>query len=274
VKHTKREIDDAIAKSKKVIRETFSRYSIDDMATTWTGGKDSGLVLWLIREVCNEDGAEIPKVMTIDEFDTFDEVHRFMEEYAEAWGLRLDWRRNDDVVMAAGATLNAKVMIEDLNERNQAELERIHYELDSFPFEAESYVGNHLMKTVVFNMYLEEKGVRAVFQGLRRDEQAARIEDDCFEEREAGHLVPEHVRIKPILHFTERLLWDTYLQYAIPHCILYEQGYRSLGAKTTSAIAQPGTPAWEQDLENTVERAGRRQDKEKMMDRLRKLGYM
>jgi len=33
-------------------------------------------------------------------------------------------------------------------------------------------------------------------------------------------------------------------------------------------------PAWGQDLENTVERAGRRQDKEKTMDRLRKLGYM
>jgi len=33
-------------------------------------------------------------------------------------------------------------------------------------------------------------------------------------------------------------------------------------------------PAWEQDLENTVERAGRRQDKEEAMDRLRKLGYM
>jgi len=33
-------------------------------------------------------------------------------------------------------------------------------------------------------------------------------------------------------------------------------------------------PAWQQDLENTIERGGRRQDKEKAMDRLRKLGYM
>jgi len=33
-------------------------------------------------------------------------------------------------------------------------------------------------------------------------------------------------------------------------------------------------PAYEQDLENTEERAGRRQDKEKMMERLRQLGYM
>jgi len=274
VKHTTQQIDEAIAKSKAIIREAFSRFAIDDMVITWTGGKDSGLTLWLIRQVCQEDGTPLPKVMTIDEFDTFNEIHEFMEKYAKEWGLQLDWRRNEDVVKAAGSKLNGKVMVKDLSERNQAELKRIDYTLDAFPFEAESYVGNHLMKTVVYNMYLEEKDVKAVFQGLRRDEQAARVQDEYFEKKEAAHLIPEHVRIKPILHFTERLLWDTYQLYDIPYCVLYEQGYRSLGAKTTSAIAEAGVPAWDQDLENTVERAGRRQDKEKMMKRLRDLGYM
>lgn len=274
MKHTTQQIDEAIAKSKAIIREAFSRFAIDDMVITWTGGKDSGLTLWLIRQVCQEDGTPLPKVMTIDEFDTFNEIHEFMEKYAKEWGLQLDWRRNEDVVKAAGSKLNGKVMVKDLSERNQAELKRIDYTLDAFPFEAESYVGNHLMKTVVYNMYLEEKDVKAVFQGLRRDEQAARVQDEYFEKKEAAHLIPEHVRIKPILHFTERLLWDTYQLYDIPYCVLYEQGYRSLGAKTTSAIAEAGVPAWDQDLENTVERAGRRQDKEKMMKRLRDLGYM
>lgn len=274
MKHTKQQIDEAIARSKEIIREAFARYSIDDMAITWTGGKDSGLVLWLIKQVCEEDGVRIPKVMTIDEFDTFDEIHQFMEEYADKWNLQLDWRRNEDVIRAAEGVLNAKIMVKNLNERNRAELERIDFHLEAFPFEAESYVGNHLMKTVVFNTYLEEKNVKAVFQGLRRDEQAARTQDEYFEKKDPAHLIPEHVRVKPILHFTERLLWDTYRCVGIPHCSLYEQGYRSLGAKTTSAIAQAGTPAWEQDLEGTAERAGRRQDKEKMMERLRSLGYM
>lgn len=272
--HTRRQIDAAVEKSKEVIREAFSRFPVEDMAITWTGGKDSGLALWLIRQVCQDDGTQLPRVMTIDEFDTFDEIHSFMQEYADEWGLQLDWRRNDDVIEAAGAELNAKVLVKDLSDRNRAELKRIDYDLDAFPFEAESYVGNHLMKTVVYNMYLEETGARAVFQGLRRDEQAARIQDDYFEKKEASHLIPEHVRIKPILHFTERLLWDTYQLHEIPYCVLYERGYRSLGAKTTSLISAPGVPAWEQDLENTEERAGRRQDKEKMMERLRQLGYM
>jgi len=265
---------EAVEKSKEVVRQAFKDYKVEDMAITWTGGKDSGLALWIIRQVCQEDGIKLPNVMTIDEFDVFQEIHDFMEKYAKEWNLDLEWCRNDDMIKAAGSKLGATVQVKDLSERNQAELKRISFEEDSFPFEAESYTGNHLMKTVMFNMYIERHNVKAIFQGLRRDEQSARVQDDYYEKKEAAHLIPEHMRIKPILHFTERLLWETYQVYKIPYCVLYEQGYRSLGAKTTSAIAEPGVAAWDQDLENTTERAGRRQDKEQMMGRLRDLGYM
>jgi phosphoadenosine phosphosulfate reductase len=90
---------------------------------------------------------------------------------------------------------------------------------------------------------------------------------------DAADLTPAHTRYRPILHFTERDIWDATHHFEIPYCPLYEQGYRSLGAKTTSTKTCD-IPAWEQDLENTVERAGRRQDKEAAMERLRKLGYM
>jgi len=269
-----KECAELVEKSKEIIRETFKKFKVDDLAITWTGGKDSTLTLWIIRQVCQEDGIKLPKVMTIDEFDSFDEIHDFINKYTKEWNLDIEWCRNDDVIKAAGGKLNAPVKVKDLNERNQAELKRIGFEVESFPFEAESYTGNHLMKTVMFNIYIERHKVKGIFQGLRRDEQEARVQDDYFEKKEAAHLIPEHVRIKPILHFTERALWNTYHVYGIPYCILYEQGYRSLGAKSTSAIAEPGVPAWDQDLEHTKERAGRRQDKEQMMARLRKLGYM
>lgn len=269
-----KECAELVEKSKEVIREAFKKFQVDDLAITWTGGKDSTLTLWIIRQVCQEDGIKVPKVMTIDEFDSFDEIHDFINKYTKEWNLDIEWCRNDDVIKAAGGILNAPVKVKDLNERNQAELTRIGFEEESFPFEAESYTGNHLMKTVMFNMYIERHKVKGIFQGLRRDEQEARVQDDYFEKKEAAHLIPEHIRIKPILHFTERALWNTYHVYGIPYCKLYEQGYRSLGAKSTSAIAEPGVPAWEQDLEHTKERAGRRQDKEQMMARLRKLGYM
>ena len=130
------------------------------------------------------------------------------------------------------------------------------------------------MKTGMFNTYIERHNLKAIFQGLRRDEQDARVADEYFEEKKAAHLIPGHMRIKPILHFTERDIWDNILLSKIPYCSRYEQGYGCLGAKTPSKIAEPGVPAWKQDLEHTTERAGRRQDKEQMMGRLRDLGYM
>jgi phosphoadenosine phosphosulfate reductase len=268
-----KELNDKIAKSKEIFQQAFNRFSVGHTRLIWSGGKDSTLTLWICCRYCQEMGIELPKAFTIDEGDAFEEIDAMLHTYAKEWGVSLDWGRNEDVLKAANNTLDAEVQVADLNERNQAEIKRIGFDLKAFPFEAESYVGNHLMKTVVFNTYLEDNGVKAVFQGLRWDEQKTRAKDSYFEDVEAAELTPAHTRYRPILHFTERDIWDTTLYFDIPYCPLYGKGYRSLGAKTTS-LKSSDIPAWEQDLENTEERAGRRQDKEKTMARLRQLGYM
>jgi phosphoadenosine phosphosulfate reductase len=268
------ELEGLIQKSKDVYKQAYDRFDVNDMRMIWSGGKDSTLALWICKQFCQENSLSLPKCFTIDEGDAFEEIDDFLKKYTGEWGLQLDWGRNEDVLKAANYTLNSDVNVKGLNERNQAEIKRIGLDLEKFPFEAESYVGNHLMKTVVFNTYVEENDVKAVFQGLRWDEQPARKNDPYIEEAEAGELSPAHTRIRPILHWKERALWDATLHFGIPYCPLYEKGYRSLGAATTSSIAVEGVAAWEQDLENTVERAGRRQDKEAAMKRLRQLGYM
>lgn len=270
----KRQCGKLIELSKAVIREAFDKFKQKELGITWTGGKDSGLTLWIIRQVCEENGIPIPATMIIGEGDEFKEIEEFVEKYRKEWGVPLEVCRNENVLKAANYTLGAPVKVKDLDKRNQAELKRIEFKEDEFPFEAESYCGNHLMKTVVFNQWLERHNLKAVFQGLRWDEHPARFDDPYFELSPGGDMMPDHTRIRPILHFTEKDLWDTYAAFSNPHNSLYEQGYRSLGAKTSSQISVKGVPAWEQDLENTEERAGRRQDKEKAMERLRKLGYM
>ena len=131
----------------------------------------------------------------------------------------------------------------------------------------------NLMKTAALNQFLEERGIGAFFEGIRWDEQEARSKETYFSPREGTPTSPAHDRISPILHFTERDVWAAIHTYDIPYCGLYEQGYRSLGARVTTTPADT-VPAWEQDLENTPERGGRRQDKEGLMKRLRELGYM
>ncbi len=270
----KRQCAKLIEISKDIVRQAFNKFKPEELGITWTGGKDSGLTLWIIRQVCQEKNIPLPKTMIIGEGDEFEEIEAFVERMKKEWNVPLEVCRNEDVLKAADYRLNALVRVKDLNERNREELIRIGFEGDEFPFEAESYVGNHLMKTVVFNQFLERNRIKGIFQGLRWDEHPARFDDPYFEFKEGGHLMPEHTRIRPILHFTEKDLWDTYAAFKIPYCPLYEQGYRSLGAKTTSLISVEGVPAWKQDLENTEERAGRRPDKEKAMERMRQLGYM
>ncbi|MBW1932729.1 MAG: phosphoadenosine phosphosulfate reductase family protein [Deltaproteobacteria bacterium] len=269
----KRQCAKLVELSKEVVRKAFENFKPDELGVTWTGGKDSTLTLWIIRQVCEEKGISLLKTMIIGEGDEFEEIEAFVGKYEKEWQVPLEWCRNDDVLKAANHTLGAPVRVKDLNERNQEELKRIGFEEEEFPFEAESYAGNHLMKTVVFNQWLERHNIKGVFQGLRWDEHPSRFDDEYFEDKEAEYLVPEHTRIRPILHFTEKDLWDTYAWLSIPYCSLYEKGYRSLGAKTTSRKFSD-IPAWEQDIENTEERAGRHQDKEKAMERLRMLGYM
>jgi phosphoadenosine phosphosulfate reductase len=263
-----------VAKSKEVVRDTFKRFSPADTAITWTGGKDSTLNLWIIRQVCVEDNIELPRVMTIDEGDAFPEITDFLVKMSKKWNIDLEWLCNFDVLKLAMSHLNNVVMVKGLNERNQAEVKRIGITDNSFTFEAESTAGNHLMKTVMFNQFVEKYNVKAMFMALRRDEQNARKGDEYFTKKDGGYLMPEHWRVSPILHFTERDLWDTYHTYNIPHCTLYDIGYRSLGARTSSNPGDYMVPAWQQDLENVPERAGRRQDKEKAMERMRQLGYM
>ena len=268
------ELQKKIDQSKKVIRETLEKFAPWEIAITWTGGKDSTTNLWITRQVCLEDNIDLPYIITIDEGDTFTEITDLLINISKKWNIDLKWLCNFDVLRACQGKLGNPVKLKDLSERNQTELKRIGFEADSFPFEAESYAGNHLMKTVVLNQFIEENKIKAVSVAIRWDEHPARENDKYFTRKEGGNLMPEHTRIAPILHFTERNIWDNIKLHNLPYCGLYEIGYRSLGVRTTSNPMVVGIPAWQQDLENTIERAGRRQDKEKTMDRLRKLGYM
>lgn len=263
-----------IEKSKQIVREAFEKFKPTETAITWTGGKDSTTNLWIIRQVCLEENIDLPRVITIDEGDAFPEITDFLVTISKKWHIDLKWLCNFNMLKCCQSHLGNDIQVKDLDERNQAELKRIEFEFESFPFEAESYAGNHLMKTVVLNKFIEESNTELLFMALRRDEQAARKEDEYFTHHEAGYLMPEHTRVSPILHFTERDIWENIKLHNIPYCPLYKLGYRSLGARTASNPGEVGIPAWEQDLENTPERAGRRQDKEKAMERLRKLGYM
>ena len=259
---------DKIEKSKEIIREALIKFPDNELCLAWTGGKDSTTMLWLYREVCNNSCLQIPRTMFIDEGHVFEEIIELVNKVKDKWGVEVSIIKNRDVSDKA-KFVGDTIRVDDLNERNRKEIERIGFNEDTFLFEPESFVGNHLMKTVLMNVFLEENGIKALSTAIRWDEQESRTEEDFFSHR----INPDHIRVHPILHFKERDIWDTILNNDIPFCHLYYKGYRSLGAKgSTSKFSD--IPAWEQDFDNTTERSGRGQDKEAIMEQLRSLGYM
>jgi phosphoadenosine phosphosulfate reductase len=261
-------IEEKVEQSKKIIQLALKKYDSEKLAIAWTGGKDSTTMTWLFRKTCRELSMKMPQCMFIDEGSVFNEIWDLVNKVKKEWGLDVVIAKNTDVSDKA-KNIGDMIQVSSLNERNRAELEKLGFGEEEFPFEPESFIGNHLMKTVAMNTFLEDNAIQALATAIRWDEQTARVDETYFSEREN----PSHIRVQPILHFRERDIWDTIHTYSLPFCELYKVGYRSLGAQG-STVKNSDIPAWEQDLENTPERAGRGQSKEDVMDKLRSLGYM
>jgi phosphoadenosine phosphosulfate reductase len=297
-------IEDKIEQAIEVTRKGLEQY--ENPAVMWTGGKDSTLTLYFVREVAEKFDLEVPPAVFIDHYQHFDEIHDFVDHWAEEWGLEVIYARNEDVgeyVEANDLEPGDDIPVDELSEHNQHHIRNIlEYEEDTFPFLLDTYVGNHLLKTVALNDALESHNIDGVISGVRWDEQEARADETFFSERHDEDLYPPHDRIQPILQFEERAVWDAFWNYVVPDTVeeypdegyipegaedlpngvsqddvpvspKYFAGYRSLGSEISTEKSDE-EPAWLQDIESTTERAGRAQDKEDLMDRLRDLGYM
>lgn len=297
-------IESKIEKAITVTKRGLEQY--ENPVVMWTGGKDSTLTLYFIEEVARQYDLETPPTVFIDHFQHFDEIHDFVDRWADEWDLDVIYARNNDIgeyVDEHGLEPGDEIPVSDLSEHNQHHVrDLLEYEEDTFPFLLDTYVGNHLLKTVALNDTLESYGVDGVISGVRWDEQEARAEETFFSSRHDPDIYPPHDRIQPILQFDERAVWETFWNFVVPDTVSaypdegyvpagaddlpdgvsmndvpvspkYFAGFRSLGSEV-STEKTTGEPAWLQDVENTTERAGRAQDKEDLMERLRDLGYM
>ena len=297
-------IEAKIEKAIEVTKVGLEQYRTP--AVMWTGGKDSTLTLYFIKEVAERFDLEVPPAVFIDHYQHFDEIHDFVDHWAEEWDLDVVYARNEDVgayVEEHDLEPGDDIPVSALSEHNQHHVrDLLEYEDETFPFLLDTYVGNHLLKTVALNDTLEEYDIDGVISGVRWDEQEARADETFFSARHDPDIYPPHDRIQPILQFDEAAVWDAFWNFVVPDTVVgfpeegyvpesaddlpeeitmadipispkYFAGFRSLGSEVSTDKATE-EPAWLQDIENTTERAGRAQDKEDLMERLRDLGYM
>jgi|WetSurSiteA1Bulk_404760.scaffolds.fasta_scaffold39100_2 phosphoadenosine phosphosulfate reductase len=216
---------DKVAKSKEVLKEALDRFA-GKLALAWTGGKDSTTTLHLLREL-GGGVVDIP-VLNIDTSVKFTEIYEFRDRLAREWGLNLIIERNDEALKT----------IQIAADKEECCLK---------------------LKAEVIAGAITKYGWEALITGMRWDEQENREQEQYFSPRSS----PPHMRVHPILHFTELNIWQYIRENQVPYCSLYSRGYRSLGCKPCTQMGIPGRS----------ERAGRDQQKEAVMQRLRDMGY-
>ncbi len=223
-----------IADSIFVIREVKARFN--NPIILCSGGKDSLTMLSLIR---NSFFGEIPfPVVLLDTSYQFRETYDYMDKLSKAWSFNYIRAKNVDA-LREGCSVETEGRFKCCTK----------------------------LKTDVLNNYIKENNVDAVLVGVRWDEHGVRGKESIFSIRHD----PKHIRVHPLLNWSEKDVWQYIRKYNLPYNCLYdrvEHGnlvFRSIGCyPCTKPIP----------MESMSERAGRAQDKEEVMESLRALGYM
>jgi len=257
-------------KSIAIIREANAQFK--NPAVLWSTGKDSTATIWLCKKAFF---GRIPfPVIHIDTGSKFREIYNFRDQLAKEWNLNLMIAKNSEAIRRG-----------------------ISPEKDRFECCTE-------LKTKALKSLLEKEKFDALILAIRRDEHGIRAKERYYSPRDDNfqwnykdqpaemwdlYVKPSedfsHMRIHPILHWTELNVWQYVKQERLPVNPLYfaksGKRYRSLGCEPcTVPISSNASTVDEivQELEKSKspERAGRAQDKEKayMMQKLRSLGYM
>jgi sulfate adenylyltransferase subunit 2 len=251
-----------------VLREAFAK--LGKLAILWSLGKDSNVVLWLTRKAFL---GHVPlPVLHVDTGRKFKEMYAFREHYSKAWGLKL--------------------LVEPCPPVEQMD--------QSLPPAARSAA----RKTAGLNASLAKYGFEGLILGIRRDEESLRAKERYFSPRSKDNRwdlkdqPPEfwnqymtsfppgtHVRVHPLLHWSEVDVWRYTQREGIPLIDLYfakdGKRYRSLGDEDITSPIDSDATTLEQviaELETTKipERSGRAMDHEAedSFERLREAGYM
>jgi sulfate adenylyltransferase subunit 2 len=256
------------AESITILRE--ARAKLPKLGMLWSIGKDSNTMIWLARKAFF---GQLPfPVIHIDTGLEFPEVYAFRDHLVREWSL--------DLLLAQCPP------IEEMDQ--------------TLPPAARSAS----RKTAGLKQMIGQNRFDGIIAGIRRDEQATRSKERIFSPRGPevkwdfknqppefwGHFAVSpprdgHVRIHPLLGWTEIDIWRYTARESIPVCELYfardGKRFRSLGESDITVPVPSDAadiPAIIAELEKTrvPERAGRTMDHEAedSFERLRTEGYM
>lgn len=264
-----------------IFREAWSR--IKKIGMLWSFGKDSNVMVWLAKKAFF-GSVPFPLIHCDTELE-MPEVYAFRDHYAKEWGIDLISEicpplETTDPTLPAAARVAAR-------------------------------------KTGGLKQVIEQRGFDGIITGIRRDEEGTRAKERVFSPRglegqwDVKDQPPEfwdqyktdfppgtHVRIHPLLHWTELDIWQYIQRENIPLVPLYfakpyhqfegrdfggkMMRFRSLGEKGITWPLESNATTIEEIIEElkvtkVSERSGRpmgANEDESSFERLRADGYM
>ena len=284
-------------KSVHILREAYSE--LGNLCMLWSIGKDSTVLLWLARKAFFGH-VPIPLVH-IDTHHKIPEMIEYRDRLAAEWNLDMIYGENTEALEKKETSPDGNVSHIDCCMRLKTEA--LTNTLNgSWP----RYRYNH--SRGVYEKDSSREAYTGVIVGARADEEGSRSKERYFSPRDknndwdVGDQPPEfwnqyktdwapgtHVRVHPLLDWTELDVWEYIGRENIPVVPLYfDQGdgtrYRSLGCAPCTTPVQStakNVPEIIEELKtgkfaNIAERSGRAQDKEGGggLEELRRSGYM
>jgi sulfate adenylyltransferase subunit 2 len=257
-----------------ILREAFNKF--ENLAMLWSIGKDSTVLLWLARKAFF---GHVPfPLVHVDTTYKITSMIEYRDQLVKDWKLKLVVGKNEEVLRSGVTFPNGKATrVECCGTLKKDGLKQV----------------------------LDKHHFTGVIVGVRRDEEPTRAKERYFSPRDKNmewnveDQPPElwdqfktdfakgtHIRIHPLLHWTELNVWEYIERESIPVIPLYfanenGQRYRSLGCAPCTAPIKSNAKTVREIIEElrltrTPERSGRAQDKESedAFEKLRRDGYM
>ncbi|MCT4635851.1 MAG: sulfate adenylyltransferase subunit 2 [Rickettsiales bacterium] len=280
-----------------ILREAYSEFK--NLCMLWSIGKDSTVLLWLSRKAFF---GHVPfPLVHIDTTYKIPEMIKYRDGLAKEYQLDMIVGMNKDAIDKKNTFPDAKVNRIDCCKMLKTEALR-----NTLSGQWDRFRLNH--QTGDYEIDDQKEAFNGVIVGLRSDEEGSRSKERYFSPRDKnndwdiGNQPPEfwnqfktifapntHVRIHPLLDWTELNIWEYIKRENIPTVSLYYDNgegtrYRSLGCQPCTHPIESNSKNVDDIIEELRkgqlagigERSGRAQDKEGGggLEELRRGGYM
>jgi sulfate adenylyltransferase subunit 2 len=290
-------LDQLESRSVHILREAYANFN--NMCMLWSIGKDSTVLLWLARKAFL---GHVPfPLVHIDTSFKIPEMIEYRDRLTAEWQLNMIYGMNKEAIESRQTFPDKNV-----DRIKCCQLLKSNALKNTLNGSWPRYRFNHAKGE--YEVDPSHEPFTGVIVGVRADEEGSRSKERYFSPRDRENewdiadQPPEfwnqyktdfapgtHVRIHPLLDWTELNIWEYIQRENIPTVSLYyDQGdgkrYRSLGcwpcttpikstSKNTADIIEELRSG---QLRNIAERSGREQDKEDGggLETLRRDGYM